>query len=260
MTGLFRKSFAFVGVLVAVGAASVANASSYLRLDGVTVDPIQYSAYVGGGNHSYAGPNLEPGVQAQLAQLGYADLTLASLDHADLNGAFLDYTDFTSADLSFANLSSARIYNTTFDGANLRNADLSYANSAKGGFSFINVDATNANLSHLNWWIRGGDNSNFTNVDFTGSRLDGTYTNAIFVAADLRSTDYELLYADFAGATYSTGSLSNRTLFPTGFDPIARGMVLVPEPGTLVLVGIGLVGMSAVSQRQRRTRTTTHTN
>jgi uncharacterized protein YjbI with pentapeptide repeats len=96
-----------VGVLSLV--SSTAHASSNLRLDGVTVDPIQYSAaaatYTGHpGNHHYTGPNLEPGVQAPGADLYGADLTLASLDHADLSGGHFFSADFSSADLHFANL------------------------------------------------------------------------------------------------------------------------------------------------------------
>ena len=260
MTGLFRKCFAFVGVVVlgvAVGAAaSVANASSYLRLDGVTVNPIQ-SYY--GGNHSYAGPNLEPGVVAPGAQLGSANLILASLDHANLSGAWLDGADLSSADLSFANLSGASMWACcgqapNLTGANFRNADLSYISGKGGAYLGGGADFTNANITNAT--IGQGANSNFTNANFTDSTLGYDFTNAILVAADL-STAMIDASANFTGATYSTGSLSNRTLFPAGFDPVARGMVLVPEPGTVLLVGIGITGLAARQRHHRRgTRTT----
>ena len=53
---------------------------------------------------------------------------------------------------------------------------------------------------------------------------------------------------DLEGSEELTGSLSNRTLFPAGFDPVAAGMTLVPEPTTALLLGLGLVGLS---MRQR---------
>ena len=241
-----RKLF-LAGVMVLV--ASGAQASSYLRLDGVTVNPIQYSAASGSGNHHYTGPNLEPGVVAPGSFLDGANLSLASLDHANLSGADLNGTDLSSADLSFANLSDADFplfRAPNLNGANFRNADLSYLVNGKGG-SYLagGADFTNANISNVS--IGAGGNSNFTNVDFTGSNLfghAGGFINSIFIAADL-SAAYIDPGADFTGATYSTGPLSNPTLFPAGFDPVARGMVLIPEPSTALLVGLGLVGLAA---------------
>ena len=55
-----RKFFlAAVLVLVAGGA----QASSYLQIGGNVVDPIQNQFALGGGNHTYSGPNLEPFAQ-----------------------------------------------------------------------------------------------------------------------------------------------------------------------------------------------------
>jgi len=235
------------------------------------VDPIQYSAestgFFGAGNHPYAGPNLEPGVQAPGADLQGADLAFANLSHANLSGAWLGFhsvltgadlsfanlsgahlqrSDFTGANLSFSNLSGANLWDTNFANANLSDADLSYSYAARGNIYLASVNATNANLTNISngSWIAWGENSNFTNADFTGSYLEGEFVNSIFVSADLSDTVYGLQHANLTGATYSGGSLSNRTLFPAGFDPIAAGMTLVPEPTTALLIGLGLVGLS----------------
>ena len=255
MTGLLWKCFAFVGAVLVV--ASVANASSYLRLDGVVVDPIQYSAGSGSsGNHLYTGPNLEPGVQAPGADLSGADLTLAALDHANFSDAFFGWwADFSGADLSFANLSNAiACCGADFSGANLSNADFSTTHSAKNAAAgyLANANLTNTNLSGR--WLGDSPNANFTNANFFGSSVGGDFTNAIFVAADLSNTLEGLQYVDLTGATYSTGSLSNRTLFPAGFDPVAAGMVLVPEVSTGLMVGIGLLGMAFKGKTRKRVR------
>ena len=305
MSGLLWKCSAFVGVVVlgvAVGGgASVANASSYLRLDGVTVDPIQYSAASGfSGNHFYTGPNLGPGVQAPGALLYGADLTLASLNHADLMQA-----DVTEADLSGANLSGANLWglrnfseSTSFAGANLSNADFSVPQSGhpsgKRTPILTGANLTNANLSYRDIRV-GADGATFTganlfyvsftsisaknltavgadfnqagfyNTDLSGSNFSGTsfletefsnanFTNTNLVGADLsvQWEDTDLSTVDFTGATYSTGSLSNRTLFPAGFDPVVRGMVLVPEVSTGLMVGIGLLGMALNGKKRKR--------
>ena len=86
------RSFFLAAVLVLM--ASGAQASSYLRLDGVTVDPIQSETPV--GDHPYSGTNLEPGVWAPHAQLVEADLTNADLSGAYLRGALLSSSNLNA--------------------------------------------------------------------------------------------------------------------------------------------------------------------
>ena len=215
-------------VLLVLGWSSGAVAASYLRLDGVVVDPILTT---GGTVHSYMGPNLAPGVVLRDVDLSSADLSFANLTHTNIWACCGDG------------------YQPDLSGANFRNSDFSYSFGKGGLYLAGGADFTNAKI--MNADIGAGTGSNFTNVDFTGSEMSGDFTNAIFVAADLSGT-WDLEYGVFTGATYSGGSLSNRTLFPTGFDPIAAGMVLVPEPSTAILVTLGLIG---ISLRRKATKT-----
>ena len=50
----------FILILLAVLPTSSVDAASYQQNDGTIIDPIQLLMEYGGGNHSYAGINLEP--------------------------------------------------------------------------------------------------------------------------------------------------------------------------------------------------------
>ena len=111
----------FTPLLLATLVASSAHAASYQQYrDNRIVDPIQNRT---GGDHPYAGNNLEPN-----ANLSGADLTGAKLTNANLN-----YANLTGANLSGATMSGALLMGANLTGANLTNvnlseSDLSYAN------------------------------------------------------------------------------------------------------------------------------------
>jgi len=76
--------FVLVVIAVTLLTSSIARAASYLRINGIVVDPIMAS---GGGPHSYSGPNLEKNANLNSANLTNADLTNADLGGADLTWA-----------------------------------------------------------------------------------------------------------------------------------------------------------------------------
>jgi uncharacterized protein YjbI with pentapeptide repeats len=62
-------------------------------------------------------------------------------------------------------------------------------------------------------------------------------THANLSGADLSYADLSnsnLSYANLTGALYNL-----ETVFSDGFDPVAEGMILVPEPATFLLIGLG---------------------
>ena len=95
------RNFVFSAVLLLL--ASAAQASSYLDIFGNIINPIQYTAAGGGGNHAYSGPNLEPSVT-----LPVSDLARAELPNADLSSAVLSGSDLSSANLINANLTFSK--------------------------------------------------------------------------------------------------------------------------------------------------------
>ena len=223
-----RKFALLALVVMGFGWSSGAGAASYLRRDGITVDPIQD---VRGGDSPYAGNNLAPH-----AYLLGADLTGAFLNDADLTGANL-----TNATLTNADLTGAHLY--TLIDSDLSNANLS------------NADMVHANLLHANL-----TNATLTNANLTGAWLNfANLTDAFLLSADFSMSQY-WSSATWTGARYSLNAVGNDgnpipdTLFPAGMDQAWRdgaGMVAVPEPGTVWLVGIGLGWLGMKRRRQR---------
>ena len=224
------RKVVLVAVLVLM--ASGAQASSYLRIDGATIDPIQYTH---GGNHGYSGPNLEPGVVAPGADLSNANLYLSWLSGANLSNADLTYSRLGLADLTNANLSGANLSNAYLAAANLLSANLTFADLSGvelNGVFLHNADLTNANLSGAFLY-----NADLYNADLSGTNLSGADLTGTFgLGNTFGSANYDAL-TDFTGAFSWFGG--------PPFDPVAAGWTLVPEPNTALLVGIGLAGIAA---------------
>ena len=110
----------------------------------------------------------------------------------------------------FANLIGADLTDAFLTNADLLNASMSFA------------DLTGANLTGANLF-----NANLIGADLTGANL----SDAMWVFTSVGAALYDI-NTDFTG---------------TGFDPVAAGWTLVPvpEPGTALLMGLGLAGLAA---------------
>ena len=230
---LTRPHFRPLKVVLALLAMAIlllttgAQAASYLRTDGLRVDPIQY--VFGGDVLYYSGPNLEPGVDlpdyaylysASLidASLSNANMVLALLADANLSGADLRDVALASADLSDANLTGADL-----TGAFLHDALLQRAN------------LTDANLSGADLYLAYMGGADLSGADLTGA----TYVGAI------GGTPYYDAETDFTNAweQWTNSSL---------FDPVAAGWTFVPEPTFVLLQLTALLTLAGLRRRARR--------
>ena len=122
------------------------------------------------------------------------------------------------ADLDGANMSNADLINANMSNANLTSAFMTFANLTSA--FLINANLTSAFLT----------NANLTNANLTNANL----TNAeLFNVVGLSTSTGAAFYSP------STG------FGGTGFDPVAAGWTLVPEPSTALLMGLGLAGLAS---------------
>lgn len=146
--------------------------------------------------------------------------------------SFLQETDFNSSNLSGSTIVAG---STSFQGAVFDNAILTSVNFSGGiaafqSSSFINADLTGATLSGGSgafqiWRI---DGANFSGADISSISTDNLVGGESFLDS----------FSLSAAPTYT-----DATIFPNGFDPVAAGWSLVPEPTTSLMVLMSLGGL-----------------
>jgi len=125
---------------------------------------------------------------------------------------YLEGANLTRSDRSRRDFSGADMTDVILEGANLERIDM------------IGTNLTGANLTNV-----FAERADFSGADLTGAILTGG--------------DFDL--AIFTGATYDAA-----TEFSLGFDPVALGMNLIPEPHTATLLGLGLAALTLAARRR----------
>jgi uncharacterized protein YjbI with pentapeptide repeats len=168
--------------------------------------------------------------------LEYADLADADLSYAQIRYADLQYADLRNTDLRFADLAD-----TDLTGADLTGADLSFTVAADS--IWANTILSGANLT--NTYFAGSD---LSGADLSGTLLvDVDLNNVVLSGANLTGTDlFDTIMWEYAN--YTDALYDYDTIFPDGFDPVAKGMILVPEPATLSLLALG--GLTLLRKRK----------
>jgi len=159
--------------------------------------------------------------------------------HAGVNGSDsnLSFASFVGTTLS-SNASPSTFLNTIFFGANFTNATLRNGNYT--GANFTNAILFGAQMR----------DANYTNAVFDGATVDGQVRGANFAGASFLGTDLSGAtnwnLASWAGAFFDAS-----TVFATGMNPLAMGMVFVGEPHAAALLGVGLLGLGVFGSRRR---------
>ena len=124
-----------------------------------------------------------------------------------LDGIDLSYGSFDGSNLRFTSLVSGVFVETNFSGTNLRDTN------------FTGADLTDAIFSPA------------------ANLGDANLTNAVLIGVDL--TGVNVRNAIFVGASYDATTILS-------FDPLAAGMVPVPELSPLTLVLLGLMALAGL--------------
>ncbi len=218
------QTFWMLIVLVTL-TSGTAQALSYKLTNGTQVNPVRT---VGGLVHTYQG-DLYSGVYAVGRDLSEAELVDADLSGADLRGAIFDNSHLIRASFRDSNLLGAG-----FSGANLRSSD--FGEAILVGAQIDNAKISDANFAGAN--LLGANFSSTGIIDVRGTDFSSTES-----MMSLGSNVKYDLNTNFTGAWADGGY--------TPFDPVTAGWVLVPEPSTALLVGLGLLSLGGLRSKAR---------
>jgi len=186
----------------------------------------------------------------------------------DFSGGNHRFSGAGSADGNFDDSSITFNNFTLFSGGTFINATMSgtLMNSSLAG-DFTDADFSGMFIGSISDLGGVYTNAEFINTTLQGANLSGDFSYADFTGSEINFSDFnnaEVTGANFSGADLSDSLRLDRTTFDpglapsydpstdftnTGFDPVAAGWTLIPEPSRALLT---LVGLGTIALRRRR--------
>ncbi len=158
--------------------------------------------------------------------------------NADLRNVNFDDTVFFQSDLRGASFVGSQLSELTLENSDLRGTIFRDGPRTLLGAFVINSDLRGQDFSGLELFVAAMQFSDLRGVNLRGANLRNPHAPAEQQGFDLAIYDATTIY-------------DSQTVFPIGFDPVAHGLTLVPEPSSWLLAAIG-VGVLLASRRFRR--------
>jgi hypothetical protein len=158
-----------------------------------------------------------------------------SVTNLSNNGASNSYPQIDGSNVVWSSGSYLNYDIYLHDGTNLANLSNNGASNYSPQISGSSVvwqgNADGNDDIYAAYWL--GPDAVLNNVDLSGEDL----SDVDFSAVDLQTVVG-------LGATVGNALYSPATFFPSGFDPVAQGWTLVPEPHTLLLASLASMGLT----------------
>ncbi|MFJ8011385.1 pentapeptide repeat-containing protein [Streptomyces sp. NPDC096339] len=168
------------------------------------------------------------GVLCRERRPGWLNVSYTDLRRADCDGLWLHHINFDGACLEAASIYQVNLTKASLIAANMRHVEL--------GTSVLHQSrCTEADLRGARMIRADLSEADFSGADLREANLrkvrgHGTkFTGADLRLADLRGTD--LTGADLTGAKLEGALASDVTIWPTGFDIQAAGVIVDEDPG-----------------------------
>jgi uncharacterized protein YjbI with pentapeptide repeats len=165
------------------------------------------------------------------------DLMGVNFSGSNLRGANLASSLLEEADLRNADMREARIQNTSFTDAKITGVQWTGAIFDRNtkwpqGFNHLAAGMIGpwVNMSGQNLTSRDLSGRDLMGVNFSGSNLRGAnLSNSLLEEANLCGTN--LSEANLSNSKLTGAKYSSKTIWPSGFDPVAAGAILVKDDG-----------------------------